>query len=36
MLYAYKFDGKFSPQHGHYYDSSRILIDPYAKVSLFS
>ncbi|AET05099.2 putative isoamylase [Medicago truncatula] len=31
MLYAYKFDGKFSPQQGHYYDSSRILIDPYAK-----
>ncbi|KAK2439290.1 isoamylase 3, chloroplastic [Trifolium repens] len=31
MLYGYKFDGKFSPQQGHYYDSSRILLDPYAK-----
>ncbi|XP_027340326.1 isoamylase 1, chloroplastic isoform X2 [Abrus precatorius] len=31
MLYGYKFDGKFSPQEGHYYDSSRILLDPYAK-----
>ncbi|QCD85182.1 glycogen operon protein GlgX [Vigna unguiculata] len=32
MLYGYKFDGKFSPLEGHYYDSSRILLDPYAKV----
>ncbi|PNY07250.1 isoamylase 1 chloroplastic-like [Trifolium pratense] len=31
MLYGYKFDGKFSPQQGHYYDSSQILLDPYAK-----
>ncbi|CAL0313302.1 unnamed protein product [Lupinus luteus] len=31
MLYGYKFGGKFSPEEGHYYDSSRILIDPYAK-----
>ncbi|TKY60780.1 Isoamylase 1 [Spatholobus suberectus] len=31
MLYGYKFDGKFSPREGHYYDSSRILLDPYAK-----
>ncbi|XP_058732182.1 isoamylase 1, chloroplastic isoform X2 [Vicia villosa] len=31
MLYGYKFDGKFSPQQGHYYDSSRVLLDPYAK-----
>ncbi|KAK7318009.1 hypothetical protein RJT34_02706 [Clitoria ternatea] len=31
MLYGYKFDGKFSPQEGHYYDPSRILLDPYAK-----
>ncbi|XP_027921035.1 isoamylase 1, chloroplastic [Vigna unguiculata] len=31
MLYGYKFDGKFSPLEGHYYDSSRILLDPYAK-----
>lgn len=35
MLYAYKFEGKFSPQEGHYYDSSQILLDPYAKVSCF-
>lgn len=33
MLYGYKFDGKFSPIEGHYYDSSLILLDPYAKVS---
>ncbi|XP_068636554.1 isoamylase 1, chloroplastic isoform X2 [Aristolochia californica] len=31
MLYGYRFDGKFSPQEGQYYDSSRILLDPYAK-----
>ncbi|CAL5340047.1 unnamed protein product [Camellia sinensis] len=32
MLYGYKFDGKFCPIGKHYYDSSRILLDPYAKV----
>uniref|UniRef100_A0A2N9GCV4 Glycoside hydrolase family 13 N-terminal domain-containing protein n=1 Tax=Fagus sylvatica TaxID=28930 RepID=A0A2N9GCV4_FAGSY len=31
MLYGYKFDGKFSQEEGLYYDSSRILLDPYAK-----
>ncbi|TYH75297.1 isoamylase 1, chloroplastic isoform X1 [Gossypium raimondii] len=31
MLYGYIFDGEFSPEIGHYYDSSRILLDPYAK-----
>nr|XP_027072174.1 isoamylase 1, chloroplastic-like isoform X1 [Coffea arabica] len=31
MLYGYRFDGKFSPQEGHYFDSSQILVDPYAK-----
>ncbi|OVA19269.1 Glycoside hydrolase [Macleaya cordata] len=31
MLYGYKFDGKFSSEEGHYYDSTRILVDPYAK-----
>ncbi|KAK7845230.1 isoamylase 1 [Quercus suber] len=31
MLYGYKFDGKFIPDEGLYYDSSRILLDPYAK-----
>lgn len=34
MLYGYKFDGKFSPQEGQYYDSSKILLDPYAKAIL--
>lgn len=32
ILYGYKFDGKFSPEQGHYYDSSKIVLDPYAKV----
>lgn len=32
MLYGYKFDGEFCPEEGHYYDSSQILLDPYAKV----
>lgn len=32
ILYGYKFDGKFSPEQGHYYDSSKIILDPYAKV----
>ncbi|CAL9041623.1 isoamylase 1, chloroplastic-like isoform X1 [Musa acuminata AAA Group] len=31
MVYGYKFDGKLSPQEGHYFDYSRILLDPYAK-----
>lgn len=31
ILYGYKFDGKFSPEEGHYYDSSKIVLDPYAK-----
>ncbi|KAK6941228.1 Glycoside hydrolase, family 13, N-terminal [Dillenia turbinata] len=31
MLYGYKFDGNFAPEEGHYYDSSQILLDPYAK-----
>lgn len=31
VLYGYKFDGKFSPGEGHYFDYSRILLDPYAK-----
>ncbi|KAG5566757.1 hypothetical protein RHGRI_002333 [Rhododendron griersonianum] len=31
MVYGYKFDGDFSPQGGHYYDSSQLLLDPYAK-----
>ncbi|KAM5553582.1 isoamylase 1, chloroplastic [Rosa sericea] len=31
ILYGYKFDGKFSREEGHYYDSSKIVLDPYAK-----
>ncbi|KAI4376401.1 hypothetical protein MLD38_014169 [Melastoma candidum] len=31
MVYGYVFDGKFSPEEGHRYDASRILLDPYAK-----
>ncbi|XP_020265322.1 isoamylase 1, chloroplastic isoform X2 [Asparagus officinalis] len=31
MLYGYKFDGKFCPEEGHYFDKSRVLLDPYAK-----
>ncbi|XP_023744999.1 isoamylase 1, chloroplastic [Lactuca sativa] len=34
MLYGYKFSGDFCPEEGHYYDSSRILLDPYAKAVL--
>ncbi|EPS64233.1 isoamylase isoform 1, partial [Genlisea aurea] len=31
MAYGYRFDGSFSPEDGLYFDSSKILIDPYAK-----
>ncbi|KAL0346867.1 UNVERIFIED_CONTAM: Isoamylase 1, chloroplastic [Sesamum calycinum] len=31
MVYGYRFDGSFSPEDGLYFDSSKILIDPYAK-----
>ncbi|KAK3437526.1 hypothetical protein EUGRSUZ_C02189 [Eucalyptus grandis] len=31
VLYGYKFDGKYSPEEGHRYDASHILLDPYAK-----
>ncbi|KAK9268765.1 hypothetical protein L1049_000527 [Liquidambar formosana] len=31
MLYGYTFDGEYCPEEGHYYDASRILLDPYAK-----
>ncbi|KAK9697543.1 hypothetical protein RND81_08G044200 [Saponaria officinalis] len=31
MLYGYKFDGPFSPDDGHYYDPSCIVLDPFAK-----
>ncbi|KAH6779241.1 isoamylase 1 [Perilla frutescens var. hirtella] len=36
MVYGYRVDGSFSPEDGFYYDSSKILIDPYAKVSRVS
>lgn len=32
MLYGYKFDGNFSPEVGLYYDPSKIVSDPYAKL----
>ncbi|GMH03154.1 hypothetical protein Nepgr_004993 [Nepenthes gracilis] len=34
MLYGYQFDGPFCPEEGHYYDSSCILLDPYAKAAI--
>lgn len=33
MLYGYKFEGKFSPEEGQYYDPTKIVLDPYGKVS---
>ncbi|KAJ8770189.1 hypothetical protein K2173_011524 [Erythroxylum novogranatense] len=32
MLYGYRFDGRFCPEEGQYYDPSHILLDPYGKV----
>ncbi len=29
--YGFRMEGPFDPQHGHRFDSSRILLDPYAK-----
>ncbi|KAF3338876.1 isoamylase 1 [Carex littledalei] len=31
MVYGYKLDGDFCPQEGCYFDSSNLLLDPYAK-----
>ncbi|CAA0818723.1 Isoamylase 1- chloroplastic [Striga hermonthica] len=31
MVYGYKFSGSFSPENGLYFDSSKVLVDPYAK-----
>ncbi|XP_020701776.1 isoamylase 1, chloroplastic isoform X1 [Dendrobium catenatum] len=31
IAYGYKFDGKFSPEEGLYFDNSRVILDPYAK-----
>lgn len=36
MVYGYRVDGSFSPEDGFCFDSSKILIDPYAKVSRVS
>lgn len=36
MLYGYRFDGELSPEEGQYYNSSWILLDPYAKVSILN
>lgn len=32
MAYGYRVKGSFSPEDGFYFDSSKILVDPYAKV----
>ncbi len=29
--YGYRFDGKYEPEKGIYFDNSRVLLDPYAK-----
>ncbi|KAL6560935.1 Iron-sulfur assembly protein 1 [Orobanche hederae] len=34
MVYGYKFDGSFSPEDGLYFNSSKVLIDPYGKAVL--
>lgn len=31
-LYMYRMDGPFDPEHGHRFDSTQYLLDPYAKV----
>lgn len=30
--YGYRMDGLFNPQEGHWFDKTKILVDPYAKV----
>jgi glycogen operon protein len=32
LEYGYRMDGPFNPQEGHWFDSSKVLMDPYAKV----
>jgi len=32
QLYAYRIGGPFEPWNGHRYDSTKILLDPYAKI----
>ncbi|MEW6754651.1 MAG: glycogen debranching protein GlgX [Candidatus Latescibacterota bacterium] len=31
LEYGFRMDGSFSPQEGHWFDSTKILMDPYAK-----
>ncbi|MCC5668865.1 glycogen debranching protein GlgX [Nostoc sp. CHAB 5784] len=30
--YGYRMDGPFNPKEGHWFDNSKILLDPYAKI----
>ncbi|MGB3401372.1 MAG: glycogen debranching protein GlgX [Microcoleaceae cyanobacterium] len=30
--YGYRFEGEYNPEKGHWFDSSKILSDPYAKI----
>jgi len=32
LEYGYRMDGPFNPSEGHWFDRSKILIDPYAKI----
>ncbi len=31
LVYAYRVFGAFEPQHGHHYNSNKVLLDPYAR-----
>ena len=32
LEYGYRFDGKYAPQEGYWFDKTKILLDPYAKL----
>src|SRR4030095_11439370 len=32
QLYAYRVHGPFEPWNGHWYDATKVLLDPYSKV----
>ncbi|MDZ8225095.1 glycogen debranching protein GlgX [Nostoc sp. ChiVER01] len=32
LEYGYRMDGPFDPKEGHWFDTSKILLDPYAKI----
>ncbi|MFN6486546.1 MULTISPECIES: glycogen debranching protein GlgX [unclassified Nostoc] len=32
LEYGYRMDGPFDPKQGHWFDTSKILLDPYAKI----